>query len=321
MPAEPHIRHCSGGERAAGLRERVIAALAEVQHGVVSRLQLRAEGFTDREIDRRIAQGRLHVVYRGVFAVGRRELTREGWWMAAVLATGPGAVLSHRPAGALRGLIKWGGWADVTVPGRRRPRRGILIHEGRVAADEWCIEDGIPVTTVARTLIDLAAVLDRERLFQAVSKAEALQLTDVVALPALLERHRGRRGIVVLREIVEDRRLGLDIARSDLEIDFQTFLRERGFVRPEINAVLEVGGRRLEVDCLWLDQHVIVEVDSRQHHAAWDASESDRARDRTLIAAGYVPLRVTWKALHLQPDQLEGELRAALARRAAPLPP
>jgi very-short-patch-repair endonuclease len=140
-------------------------------------------------------------------------------------------------------------------------------------------------------------------------------------LPELLARHRGRRGIAALREIIDDGRLGLDIARSELEIDFQTFLRQRGFGRPEINAIVEVGGRRLEVDCLWRDQRVIVEVDSRRHHSDWDASETDRARDRALIAAGYVPLRVTWRALHLAADRLEAELRAALARRAAPLPP
>ena len=195
------------------------------------------------------------------------------------------------------------------------------MHEGRVAADERCIDDGIPVTTVARTLLDLASVLEPERLRQAVSKAEARQLTDVVSLPMLLERHRGRRGIAVLREILEDRRFGRDVTRSDLEIDFQTFLRERAFARPEINARLEVGGRHLEVDCIWRELGVIVELDSRRHHAGWDASEADRARDRILIAAGYAPLRVTWKALHLDPDRLEDELRAALSRRAAGLPP
>jgi hypothetical protein len=235
MPAEPPLRDRSGSELAARLRERRIAALAEVQHGVVCRAQLRDEGFSHREIDRRIAQRRLHVIHRGVFAVGRRRLTEPGLWMAAVLACGPGAVLSHRPAGALWRLITWGGWAEVTTPRRRVSRRGLQVRHGRITEDERCVHDGIPVTTVARTLLDLASVLDRERLHQAVSRAEARELTDLVPLPTLLTRHRGRRGVARLREIVADRRLGLDITRSELEIDFQNFLRQRGLPRPELN--------------------------------------------------------------------------------------
>jgi very-short-patch-repair endonuclease len=320
MPAEPRIGHRRGSEVAARLRERLIAALADLQHGVVSRVQLRAQGFSDREIDLRIAQGRLHVVYRGVFAVGRRELSSEGWWMAGVLAAGAGAVLSHRSAGAQWGLIKWSGRTDVTAPTHRLSRKGLKIHQARIAADERSIEDAIPVTTVARTLLDLGSVLDREQLHQAVSKAEARGLSDAVALPELLDRHRGKRGVAVLREIVGDARLGLDITRSELEIEFQTFLRERALERPEINAVIEAGGRRIEVDCVWRAQRVIVEVDSRTHHLDEKAFESDRSRDRALIAAGWVPLRVTARSLRRNSDALETELRSALTRRAATSP-
>jgi very-short-patch-repair endonuclease len=193
------------------------------------------------------------------------------------------------------------------------------MHECRIAADERCVKDGIPVTTPARTLLDLASVLDTERLRQAVNKAEALQLTDVVGLPTLLTRHRGRRGVAVLREIIESGRLGLDITRSDLEVDFQTFLRDRGLPRPEINARVEVGSQTFELDCLWRNQGVIAELDSRTHHLDPESFESDRARDRALIAAGFIPVRITWRALHLDPDRLHNELRAALTGRAASL--
>lgn len=308
-----------GAELAARERERRIAELAERQHGVLTRAQLRARGFSDRAISTRVAQRRLHIVHRGVFAVGRRWLSDHGRWMAGVLAAGAAAVLSHRSAGALRGLIRWKGEVEVTAPTRRLSRPGLRVHQGKIAADERCVVDGIPTTTVARTLLDLAAVLDPERLHQAVAKAESLELTDVVALPALLERHRGRRGVAGLREIVADRRLGLDVARSDLELDFQTFLRERDFPPPEINAWFELGDRWVEVDCLWRREGVVVELDSRAHHSSWDSAEADRARDRHLIAEGLIPIRVTWRALHLAADRLGDELRAALARPTATL--
>jgi very-short-patch-repair endonuclease len=237
--------------------------------------------------------------------------------MAAVLAAGASAVLSHRPAGALWGVIRWAGETDVTVPGRRASRDGLRVHESKIAPGERCIEDGIPVTTISRTLLDLASMLDRDRLHQAVAKAEKLGLTDPVGLPALLERHRGRRGIAALREIVADRRLGLDVARSELEVDFRAFLRRRDLPPAEVNAWIEVGGKWLEVDFLWRHERVVVELDSRAHHADWDAAEADRARDRTLIANGVIPIRVTWRALHLEPERLYAELRAALAGRAA----
>jgi very-short-patch-repair endonuclease len=190
------------------------------------------------------------------------------------------------------------------------------MHRGVVADDERCVEDGIPVTTVSRTLLDLASVIDRDRLHRVVAKAEALELTDPVGLPVLLDRHRGRRGTAALREIVADRRLGLDVARSDLEVGFQAFLRKRGIRRPEVNTWIQVGGNWIQIDCLWRRERVVVELDSRKHHASWESAEADRARDRTLVAHGLIPIRVTWRAIHLEPGRLDAELRAALSRRA-----
>jgi hypothetical protein len=320
VPDEPHISPHGDGEDAARERELRAAALADHQHGVVARWQLRPLGFSDTAIDKRIASRRLVPIFRGVFAVGRPITDQRGWWMAAVVAGGPGAVLSHRSAAALWGLTRWNGPVEVTVARRRAARRGIRFHEGHVHADERSFEDRIPVTTVARTLLDLAAVEADERLEQAVQRAVARELTDRVGLPALLDRYPGRRGTARLRAIISDARLGLDVTKSELETDFRAFLRERDIPVPEANARLEVDCAWIEVDCLWRAEGVVAELDSRAHHMDARAFERDRERDRALLALGIVTFRITWRALHLDPDRLDRDLRAALARRAARLP-
>jgi predicted transcriptional regulator of viral defense system len=181
--------------------DKLIAALAERQHGVVGRVQLVALGLSHRATDGRVAAGRLHALHRGVYAVGHRRLTRKGRWMAAVLACGPCAALSHRDAGALwdlrateRRLI------EVTTPRNRRHRVNIEIHRVRLEPDETTIHDGIPVTTVARTLLDLAAVLPRQQLKRAMEQAEVLRLADDTSLDALLAKYPKRSGTAALRE-------------------------------------------------------------------------------------------------------------------------
>jgi hypothetical protein len=287
---------------------------------VIARWQLRLLGFSDTAIDKRIASRRLVPIFRAVFALGRPITDQRGWWMAGVLAGGPGALLSHRAAATLWGLIRWTGPVEVTVARRRTSRRGIRFHEARLPSDERCVEDGIPITTVARTLLDLAAVVRTDRLEQAVQRAEGRQLTDLVGLPEPLDRYPGRRGSARLREILETARLGLDVTKSELESDFRAFLRERDVPLPEANVWLDLGDRMIEVDCLWREEGVVAELDSRAHHLDAQAFERDRARDRALLALGIVTVRITWRALHLDPDRLERDLRAALARRAARLP-
>ena len=171
--------------------------------------------------------------------------------MAAVLACGPGAVLCRRSAAALWGLRAYSGMHEVAVRVHRRGGETIRARRVSLAPDEITIEDGIPVTTVARTLLDLASVLDRDRLAQAIGAAEKRRLTDSPSLPVLIERHRGARGLATLRTVVEDRRLGLDVPASELEIEFAAFVRRRGLPGPEVNAWLELGGHWFELDCLW----------------------------------------------------------------------
>ncbi len=275
-------------------------------------------GFGADAIDHRLRTDRLHVVHRSVYAVGHRVLASHGRWMAAVLAGGRGAALSHLAGGALSGLgTGEGRRIDVSVPRRVAERRGLRFHRVALASDELVVRDRIRVTTVARTLLDLAAVLSRERLEQAIATAERLGLADSPSLPELMERYPRRRGMANLRAILGEPGLGTGITRSELEVRFLRFLRRHDLPRPEINAWVEVGGRRLEVDCLWRDARLVVELDSRKHHLDRVAFEVDRARDRALVAAGFRCIRITWRQLHDQPHALAADLRSALAQRTA----
>ena len=187
--------HIGGKSQTRGV-DAVIAALAERQHGVVARRQLVALGLSRREIERRIEQGRLHLLHAGVYAVGHRVLSPHGRWMAAVLAAGPDAVLSHRSAAALWGLRATSRTRiEVTAPRDLRPRKGLHPHCAVLPDDERTIHQGIPVTTPARTLLDLAGVLERQALDRALDEAEALRLPGPAAL---LERYPRKRATATL---------------------------------------------------------------------------------------------------------------------------
>lgn len=176
--------------------EVVIARLADQQYGVVARRQLLERRLTSKEVGGRLRRGLLVPLHRGVYAVGHRRLTRDGHWLAAVLAAGPGAVLSHRDAGALHGLGGWStGRIEVTTAADvdTTPRLRVFARRTLDPADVTTIER-IPVSTVARTLVDLAELLDRERLLHALAEAERAQQFDLVAVEAAVARVHGRRG-------------------------------------------------------------------------------------------------------------------------------
>jgi very-short-patch-repair endonuclease len=315
MPADPALSPNHRGERGARRKERRIAALADRQHGVVTRAQLAEVGFSAGAIDRRIARRRLNPVHRGVYAVGHRRLTAKGVWMAAAMI---GDALSVRSAAALWDLRPWSGAVDVTVRSWRRPTSGIRWHESSLAADEVTVKYGIPVTTVARTLLDLASVLRREQLEQAIGRAESRLLTDAPSLPALVARHRGRRGMATLRAVLADGRIGLDLPRSELELRFKAFLRQRGLPLPEVNVLVDLGSRWIEVDCLWRAAALVAELDGHAYHGHAGAFESDRGRDRALVARGYRCIRITSRALELEPEAIAADLRASLSGRTHP---
>lgn len=302
----------------------MIGELADRQHGVVARRQLVELGLGRGAVEHRVRLKRLCLVHHGVYAVGRRRLTRSGAWMAAVLACGPSAVLSHRSAAVLWG-VRWGDSVrtEVTAPGRVGARDGIRAHRARLPADETTEVDGIPVTTVARTILDLAAVDDRHRVERAMEQAEALRLADTTPLAALAARYPGRRGTAVLKAIIGKDSRAAGITRSHLEDRFLRFLAERGLPPPDPNAWLHLGEDWIEGDCVWPEQRLVVELDSWQYHATKAAFRRDRARDRRLQLAGWVPIRVTAWDVEEEPDRLEAELVGLLraGARAAPLRP
>lgn len=315
MPDESDVCPPITGKRRSRERGRAVAELAARQHGVVGRWQLRERGFTDSAINEWIDRSRLIVVHRGTFAVGRRPLTVAGRCMAGVLAGGPRAALSERPAAwmwDLRDSI--GGPVHVVVPTDRRSRSGLVFHQRSLPLDELTTRDGIPITTTARTILDAAANETAARLRQMVALAESRGLGDSPSLPELLERYPRSRGSAVLRSILAGG-AAEGVAKQELELGFAEFIDEIGAPRPLKNEPVEVaGGRQLIVDCLWPDARLVVELDSRRHHSDWEAAEADRARDAALIAVGLTPMRVTWRRLYQQRSQLARELLTAIAR-------
>jgi very-short-patch-repair endonuclease len=297
----------------------VIARIAERQHGVVARRQLVDLGMGRRAIGNRLARGRLHAVHRGVYAVGHRRLTAHGRWSAAVLAAGAGAALSHRSAGFLWGMLRSApGVVEVTVPRRVRVRSAILPHRASIRVDEVTSRDGIPVTTVPRTLLDLAGVLARHRLERAMEEVEARRLTDPLALSDLIVRHPRRRGAATIKAILAAADMGSMPTRSELEDRFLDFLERHRLPRPHVNASLKIGGRWVECDCMWRESRLIVELDGRSTHETAVAFERDRERDRVLSADGWRVVRVTWRQLHFDEDRLAIDLHRLL--RVSPRP-
>jgi hypothetical protein len=249
--------------------------------------------------------GHIHPVHRGIYSVGHKLLSGHGRWMAAVLACGDAALLSHQCAAALWEILPSSrGVIDVTVPTHRR-RPGIVVHQS--GCEDRTVKSGIPVTTVARTLLDLAEVVPH-RLDRAVEEAERLRLFDLRAIETLLHRSQGRRGVRTLEAALAAYREP-PVIRSKLERRFLDICREAGLPTPAANAF--VG--RYEVDALWRDRRLIVEVDSHDFHRTRAAFERDRLRDTHLQLAGYRVLRVTDRRLATAPDEVIGAVRSLLA--------
>jgi very-short-patch-repair endonuclease len=304
-------------------RDRAIAALANRQHGVVAYWQLIRLGFGRRAIQHRVHAGRLHRIHVGVYAVGHRLLTAAGWAMAAVLACGPGAVLSHLSAAHHWQLVRNARQrVDVTVPsrsGREQPR--IAVHRARsLDARDTVVHNRIPVTTVARTLLDLAEVVDESRLTRTIEAAERQRTFDLNAVNDLLERSHGRHGTRRLRAVLNAAVIE-PASESDLESLFHDLIGQAGLQRPIANAIVE----GFKVDAYWPDLKLIVEIDSYAYHRSPQAFERDRKRDVQLQLAGYTVLRFTDRQLNSEPRSVVAALaqaqRSACARRSLPPAP
>jgi very-short-patch-repair endonuclease len=300
----------NGGQRSERGLDRRIAELASRQHGVIERMQLIELGLSSKQIDRRIKLGRLQPLYRGVYAVGHRALTNEGRWMAAVLAGGRGAVLSHRSAANLW-RIRQGFEArmEVTVPRKRRSRRGLTFHVCALPADEVTVRDGIPVTTVPRTLFDLAATADLRQLERMVNEAEVQRLWDELGLDDLLHRYSMRPGSRTVRAVLRERRAGATLTRSELEVLFLRFADRAGLPRPETNVPIE----GFDVDCVWRRERVVVEIDSWSFHSTRGAFERDRRKSRALQAAGWRCVPVTYLQLRHHSEEVARDVRRMLS--------
>jgi len=270
---------------------------------------------TPKAIKVRVERGSLHRLHHGVYKVGYRRISRKGRWMAAVLASGPGARLSHRSAARLWRLMPFGEeWPEVTAPpGHRARRRGVVGREAVIADDEWELVDGIPVTAPFRTIFDLAAVVGERELERVWHEAQVRELRAKVSLPMLLKRYPGRRGTRRLRALLASREPET-ITRNDFEEAFLVLIDAHALPRPRMNADLALRGRFFEIDCLWERERVALELDSRGIHGTPKKFESDRQRDRILVAEGWRTMRVTWRQLRDEPEAIVGDLRLALGQ-------
>jgi very-short-patch-repair endonuclease len=301
-------RGMRGQRNARGLDIR-IAEVAGHQHGVISREQLMELGLGKDSIDRRLSAGRLISLHRGIYAVGHRNRSWESIWMAAVLAGGDGALLANRAAGAAWGIRRSEGRPEVAIPRQRRAKPGIVFHRSLVPPDERTVHNGIPITTVPRTILDLATVLDVRGIERAINEAEIRRLWDELSLHDLLHRYRRRPGTKAVRAALHKRSEGATATKSDLEELFIAFADSAGLPRPQTNAYVE----GIEVDCVWRAQRVIVEVDSWAIHRTRAAFERDREKSRILQAAGWRCVPITYLQLKRASNEVARDIRRLLA--------
>lgn len=298
-------------QSARGSKDAAIGRLADAQYGLITRGQLIERGVGRRGIAERLRTGRLRRLHRGVYAVGHQVLRAEAYWLAGVLACGPGAALSHRSAAALwelRGDAST--FVEVTVSGRngRQSRPGIRVHRPvRLGPADVTRREGIPVTTVARTLLDLADVLPEQALKRAIDQAEYRGLFDMASLEAAVRSSQARRG----RKVLMLAGGPAELTRSELERRFLAFVDRHRLPRPAVGLPLE----GYELDFFWPEAKLIAELDGREAHLTREAFESDRARDRRLLTAGVRTVRITDRALREDDGELATQLAALVGAR------
>jgi very-short-patch-repair endonuclease len=285
-----------------------VRALAGRQHGVVASSQLHDLGYDRDAIKHRIARGRLFPLLRGVYAVGRREVTQCGWWMAAVLACGPGAVLSHGSAAALWGIRPPLGVLHVSAPRMRRPQ-GLVAHRRLLREVDVTTHHGIPVTDIVCTVIDIAPGLTRSELEGAINEADKLDLVDPEELRAALTPQRGRPGIAKVRTTLDRRTFTM--TDSELERRLLPIARRAGLPKPQTQVYVH----GVRVDFYFPDLGIVIETDGLRYHRTPAQQAKDRRRDQVLAAAGLIPLRFTRAQVRFEPAHVQEVLAAVAARR------
>ena len=264
-------------------------------------------------IDRWIRSRRLLAFHYGVYAIGHDVVSLRGRWMAAVLSAGGRSALSHRSAGALWGVCSPGSVTEVirsSGPGRSWPGladgcrpgdRALKVHRSRVLIPvDFTIRESIPTTSLPRTLLDLASTLSERQLESAVMHAERNRLIDLADVIDMASRGPGWRGVSKLRRVLDAWNPESTQTRSELEMRFLSLCRSSGVPSPSVNVPLA----GFEVDCLWSDARLVVELDGFAHHSDRAAFERDRRRDLELRRAGYEVIRVTWRMLENEPENL-----------------
>jgi len=307
-------------ETFGGFLEPALVELAVDQHGVVGVDQV---GLTARAVQYRAAAGRLHRIHQSVYSlVPRGLLKREGLYMAAVLACGDGAVLSHRSAATLHELRDWGHTTiELTVPRRsRRKHAGVTVHCSTTLTDaDVTVVNSIPCTNVHRTLLDLAEVVDQRQLERAFDQAEIAEVLDLRAINDQLARNPTRPGAKACKHVLDTHYIGRTPTRNENEELLLSITRPLGIPDPECNAVIVLpdGGPPIRPDFVWRDQRIIVEADSRKWHGSRQRMEIDHRRDQRLTAAGWKVIRTTWRQMRYHPE----ELRETLLKLLGPASP
>lgn len=299
--------------RVTGHRDQRVAAIAALQRGVVSRQQLLAAGIGGEAIQGMLTRGRLWPEHQGVYSVGCPSAQPFARETAALLAVGPNAVLSHLSAASA-----WGLWpprpddapVEVLVPADH-VRRGIVAHRTTsLEPKEVRICQGLPATSPARTLRDIAGTVTMRELERAVDEALTRRIVRLAQFRDAVARDKGRRGGPILTALLEHRG-NSTVTRSQAEERMLELVRAANFPSPETN--VHVSG--YEVDFLWRPQRLIVEIDGYTYHASRSAFERDRAKDAVLAAAGYLVIRITWLQMEREPYVVVARLAQALARR------
>lgn len=289
-----------------------LAILAEQQYGVVTAEQLRRLEFSDAAVGRMARAQRLRRVHRGVYAVGHRALPRRGRCMAAVLACGKGAVLSHGSAAWLLGLAPGlPGTIDVTVPSHGQRHRGIALHHSStLIAPEHGRLAGIPITSWPRTMLDLAATRSAWELNDAVERAERKEILDIGTVDALLRRRRGDRGVARLRLAVDIYR-DPAFSRARSERLFLAMVKKAGLPRPAINTWVD----KFEIDAYWETERFAVEIDGWEAHRTRRAFEDDHLRWEEMKLAGIEVVPISARRIERHPAEVGRRLRTLLERR------
>lgn len=285
--------------------------LVRRQHGVIARWQLLELGMHPQAIKDRLAAGRLHRVYRGVYAVGRPELTPCGRWMAAVLACGRGAFASHETAAMILGILEERGGVIHVSRRSPAPRRvpGLIVHRRpSLETEDIGLCRGVPLTSPARTLLDLAARLSRPRLEAAVNQANKLDLIDPESLRAYLERRPGEPGIRALRDLLD--RETFRLTDSELERRFLAIVRRAGLPLPDT----QVRHERGRTDFAWVELGLVVETDGLRYHRTPVQQAEDNRRIQAHARAGGTAIRFSHGQVRYEPEWVSETLRDLLSR-------